>query len=101
MAIHKETGACPVYLDGAENIEGALYTRRSVVLAVEDLRQQIEAPSSLQSEASAQMRQLKLNPVPELKLYSEVATAILRMDTALHLSCRGRPIQGTQCSAGA
>ncbi len=71
------------YLDGALMIDGALYTRRTVVLAVEDLEQHIEAPLTLQSEAHAQMSPLKLSPIPELMLYGDIATAILRMDSAL------------------
>jgi hypothetical protein len=78
------------YLDGAVMIDGALYTRRVVVLAMEDLKQQIEAPPSLQSEARTQMRLLELSPIPELKNYAEIATAILRMDTALQQRARSR-----------
>jgi hypothetical protein len=78
------------YLDGAVMIDGALYTRRVVVLAMEDLKQQIEAPLALQSEVRAQMSLLELKPIPELKLYSEIATAILRMDSALQLSARAK-----------
>jgi hypothetical protein len=72
------------YLDGAVMIDGALFTRRAVVLAIEDLKQHIEAPATLQSEARAQMSMLKLEPIPELKLYGDIASAILRMDAALH-----------------
>lgn len=89
LASYEENGevlTCLDYLDGAVQIDGASYPRRSVVFAVEDLKQQIEAPLSLRSEAYAIMKALKLDPVPELKLYGEIATAILRIDTALHLS---------------
>ncbi len=78
--------ACLDYLDGAVVIDGTTYTRRLVVLAVEDLEQQLEAPSPLQSEACSIMRHLRLDPVPELKLYRDIATAILRIDAALHLT---------------
>jgi hypothetical protein len=78
------------YLDDAIMIDGALYTRRAVVLAMEDLEQQIEAPLMLQEDARAQMSALELNPIPELKLYCEIATAILRMDSALRHSIRTR-----------
>jgi hypothetical protein len=76
------------YLDEAVMIDGAIYTRRVVLLAMEDFGQHIEAPLTLQSEAATQMRLLGLNPVPELKLYSNIATAILRMDAALRLNAR-------------
>ncbi|MGO9475576.1 MAG: hypothetical protein ACLPWS_19550 [Rhodomicrobium sp.] len=89
MASQKETSELVDYLDGADRIDGASYMRRAVVLAVEDLKQQIEAPPSLQSEAYARMRLLKLDPVPELKLYRDIATAILRIDAALHLTSLG------------
>ncbi len=89
LASHQRGGdpfACLDYLDGGVKIDGASYTRRLVVLAIEDLKQQIEAPPALRSEAYAQMRLLKLDPVPELKLYRDLATAILRIDAALHLT---------------
>jgi hypothetical protein len=78
------------YLDGAVMIDGALYTRRVVVLAMEDLKQHIEAPLTLQSDARTQMRLLELSPIPELKLYGDIATAILRMESALRQSTRTR-----------
>jgi hypothetical protein len=57
-----------------------------LVLAIEDMKQPIEAPQPLRSEVYAFMKLLELNPVPELKLYRDVATAILRIDAAMHLS---------------
>ncbi len=79
---------CLNYLDGTVKIDGTLRARRAVVLAIEELKQKIEAPLPLQSEARAQMSRLELEPVPELKLYRDVATAILRMDAALHFAKR-------------
>ena len=81
-----DVSACLGYLDGKVKIDGATYTRRLVVLAIEDLKQQIEAPLSLRSEAYELMKLLRLDPIPELKLYRDLATAILRIDAALHLS---------------
>ncbi len=78
-----EVLTCRKYLDGAVEIDGVVLTRRAAVLAIEDLKQETEAPLTLQSEARAQMSQLKLNPNPELNLYRDIATAILRMDSAL------------------
>lgn len=78
--------ACLDYLDGAINIDGASCKRRDVVLAIEDLEQQLEAPLLLQKEACSIMRLLRLDPVPELKFYRDIATAILRIDAALHLT---------------
>jgi hypothetical protein len=74
------------YLDGKVKIDGASCTRRDIVLAIEDFKQQIEAPLPLRSDAYAEMKLLKLDPVPEMKLYRDVATAILRIDAALHFN---------------
>ncbi len=89
LTSHQGSGdlfACLDYLDGAVVIEGASYKRRDVVLAIEDLGQQLEAPLALQRETCSIMRLLRLDPVPELKLYRDIATAILRIDAALHLT---------------
>ena len=55
------------YLDGSVKIDGTAYARRVVVLAIEDMKQQIEAPLSLRNDAYAFMKLLGLDPVPELK----------------------------------
>jgi hypothetical protein len=81
-----EVPACLRYLDGKVKIDGASYSRRVVVLAMEDLKQQIELPSLLASEAYELMRLLELDPIPELKLYRDLATAILRMDSVMRLA---------------
>ena len=78
--------ACLDYLDGKVKIDGASYTRRVVVLAIEDMKQPIEAPLPLLSQAYASMKLLKLDPIPELRLYRDLATVILRIDAALHLT---------------
>ncbi len=89
LAIHQASGealVCLDYLDGKVKIDGASYSRRVVVLAIEDLKQKIEAPLPLRSEAYALMKLLRLDPIPELTLYRDLATAILRIDAALHLT---------------
>ena len=73
------------YLDGAIKIDGASHRRRDFVLAIEESKQRIAAPSDLRSEVIARMRLLKLDPIPELKFFRDIATAILRMDVALRL----------------
>jgi hypothetical protein len=78
--------ACLDYLDGKIKADGDWYTRRTMILAVEDLKQQIEAPQLLCREVYDFMKLLGLTPIPELKLYRDVATAILRIDATLHLS---------------
>jgi hypothetical protein len=82
--------SCAQYLDGKENIDGTFYTRRLVVLAVEDLKQPIEAPLPLCGKAAEQMGRLKLGPIPKLVHYRELATAILRIDAALQLTKAGK-----------
>jgi hypothetical protein len=83
---NSEASSCLRYLDGKVKIDGTTYSRRVLVLAVEDMKQPTEAPLPLRSEAYAFMKLLELNPVLELKLYRDVATAILRIDAAMHLS---------------
>ena|SRR5271166_1820821 len=99
MATHQEGGEvsdCLNYLDDAVKIDGAWYPRRAVVLAIEDLKQRIDAPLALQIEARAQMNLLKFDPITELKLYRDIATAILRMDAALRL----HQVEPSQYSSG-
>lgn len=94
-ARHQESGGIISglnYLDAPVKLEGATYTRRAIVLSIEDLKQAVEAPLTLQHEARAQMNLLKLDPIPELKLYREIATAVLRMDAALHLPKMNNPL---------
>jgi len=58
-----EASSCLRYLDGEVKIDGTAYPRRVVVLAIEDMKQPIEAPQPLRSEAYAFMKLLELNPV--------------------------------------
>ncbi len=88
--------ACLDYLDGTIKIGSDWYARRSMILAIEDLKHQIEAPQPLRREVLEFMKLLELAPIPELKLYRDVATAILRIDAALHLN----GISGTRKPAG-
>jgi hypothetical protein len=81
-----EAPACRSYLDGRVKVDGASYPRRAVVLAIEDLKQHIEAPLPLAGGAYELMRLLKLDPIPELRHYGDLATAILRIDAALRLA---------------
>ncbi len=85
-----EVSLCMDYLDDQVKSDGAVFTRRLVVLAIEDMRQQIEAPLPLRVDAYALMELLKLDPIPELTLYRDLATVILRIDAALHLSRLGQ-----------
>ncbi len=90
---NSDVPACLGYLDGKVKIDGASYPRRAVILAVEDLKQHIEAPLPLAGEAYELMRLLKLDPIPELKHYPDLATAILRIDAVLHLAGIGGALE--------
>jgi hypothetical protein len=77
------------YLDGTVEVDGIRYRRRTVLLAIHDMKQEQEAPLVLQSETLAYLTLLKVRPIPPLKLYRDVATAILRMEVVARL---GTPI---------
>ncbi len=74
------------YLDGATTISGAHYRRRAVLLAIHDMKEEREAPPTLQSRTLAQLILLKVRPIPQLKLYRDIATAILRMEVVMRLA---------------
>jgi len=71
------------YLDGRVAISGAPVTRRSVLLAVQDMKEDLIAPLTLQEGVLAEAKSLEMRPRPKLKLYRDVATAILRMEIVM------------------
>ncbi len=74
------------YLDGTITINGTSYRRRSVLLAIHDMTEEAEAPAMFQSKILAQLRFLKVHPLPQLRLYRDIATALLRMEVVMRLS---------------
>lgn len=76
------------YLDSGITINGATYRRRSVVLAIHDMTDETEAPATFRSRTLAQFLRLKVHPIPQLKCYRDVATALLRIEVILRLSAR-------------
>ncbi len=74
------------YLDGIVSIGGAYFKRRSVLLAIHDMKEKKKAPQTLQREALAQCMSLNMRPVPQLIHYCDIATALLRMEVVLRLS---------------
>lgn len=74
------------YLDGIVSIGGAYFKRRSVLLAVHDMKEKKEAPQTLQREVLARCMALNMHPVPQLNHYCDIATAILRIEVVLRLS---------------
>jgi len=80
------------YLDGRVAIDGASFTRRAILLAIHDMKDDLKAPFALQETALAELRWLKVRPTPELELYRDVATALLRMEVVL----RSTALQATE-----
>lgn len=74
------------YLDGMVEISGARRTRRSILLAIHDMKEDRETPLSLQNKTRAQLTGLKVHPMPQLKYYRDMATALLRMEVVVRLS---------------
>ncbi len=73
------------YLDGSVLINGAYCSRRTVLLAIHDLKEELEAPSALQSKTLAKLKLLHVRPVPQVAFYQDIATAILRMEVVIRL----------------
>ncbi len=71
------------YLDGGVAIGGAYVTRRAILLAIHDLRDDLEAPRKLQEKTLTEAMSLKIWPAPDLRLYRDIATALLRMEVVV------------------
>ena len=71
------------YLDGKVAIGSAYFTRRAILLAIHDMKEDLEAPLELQEKTFAELRSLKVWPAPQLKLYQDIATALLRMEVVI------------------
>jgi hypothetical protein len=80
------------YLDSRIAIGGVYYRRRAVLLAVHDMKEDVEAPAALQERADAELKCLQMRPKPKLKLYRDIATAILRMEVMIR-SRASRPLE--------
>lgn len=78
-----EKQALQEYLDGSIEINGIRYRRRTVLLAVHDMKEELEASAGLQSKTLAHLVSLKVKPIPRLKSCRDVATAILRMEMVI------------------
>ena len=71
------------YLDGVVSIGDIYFTRREIVLAVHDMKEDLTAPHALQERALAELQSLQVWPAPELRLYRHLATALLRMEAVI------------------
>ena len=76
------------YLDGRVAIGGAYSTRRAILLAIHDMKENLEAPLALQKRALAELMSLKVRPAPQPQLYRDIATAILRMEVVIRSTAR-------------
>ena len=73
------------YLDGSVLINGAYCRRRTVLLAIHDMKDEREAPPALQNMTLSKLELLHLRPVPQVIFYDDIATAILRMEVVIRL----------------
>jgi len=71
------------YLDGRVAIGNAYFTRRAILLAIHDMKEDLAAPPALQERVLAKSLSLKVRPAPELRLYRDIATALLRMEVVI------------------
>ena len=71
------------YLDGRVAIGNASFTRRAILIAIHDMKEDLDAPLALQEGALAKLQSLKVQPAPELRLYRDLATALLRMEVVI------------------
>ena len=71
------------YLDGKIAIRGEYFTRRAILLAIHDMKENLEAPLALQEKAVVELRSLRVLPAPQLRLYRDIATALLRMEVVI------------------
>ena len=71
------------YLDGRVLVGDAYVSRRAILLAIHDMKEDLEAPPALQERTLAEVESLKVQPAPELKLYRDIASALLRMEVVV------------------
>ena len=84
------------YLDGSEMIDGAYCRRRTVLLAIHDMKDEQEAPPLLQSKTLANLESLSIRPLPQVKYYRDIATAILRMEVVIRLEAMQALVETTK-----
>ncbi len=83
------------YLDGSELIDGAFCRRRTVLLATHDMKEEREAPAALQKNALTKLESLEIQPIPPLKFYRDIATALLRMEVVVRLEAMQALVETT------
>jgi hypothetical protein len=83
------------YLDGSELVHGAHCRRRTVLLATHDMKEELEAPAALQSKTLAKLESLEIRPVPQVRFYRDIATALLRMEVVIRLEAMQALVETT------
>jgi hypothetical protein len=83
------------YLDGSELVDGAYCRRRTVLLATHDMKEEREAPAALQKNALTKLESLEIKPIPQLKFYRDIATALLRMEVVVRLEAMQALVEKT------
>ncbi len=83
------------YLDGSVLVNGAYCRRRTVLLAIHDVKEEQEAPLTLQNNTLVKLEALNIRPMPAAKFYRDVATAILRMEVVVRLEAMQALVQTT------
>ena len=73
------------YLDSSVLINGAFCTRRTVLLEIHDMKEELEAPPTLGSITLSKLALWKVRPLPQVTFYRDIATAILRMEVVIRL----------------
>ena len=73
------------YLDSSVSINGAFCTRRTVLLAIHDMKEKLEAPPTLGSMTLSKLALWNVRPLPQVTFYRDIATAILRMEVVIRL----------------
>ena len=83
------------YLDGSILINGAYSRRRTVLLAIHDMKEELEAPSTLGSMTLSKLALWNVRPLPQVTFYRDIATAILRMEVVIRLEAMQALVEST------
>ena len=83
------------YLDGTVLINGAYSRRRTVLLAIHDMKEAVEAPPTLGSMTLSKLALWNVRPLPQVAFYRDIATAILRMEVVIRLEAMQALVEST------
>jgi len=83
------------YLDGSVLIKGAYCRRRTVLLAIHDMKEGLEAPPTLGSMTLSKLALWNVRPLPQVTFYRDIATAILRMEVVIRLEAMQALVEST------